>query len=193
LIDMLGSHIKPIGVFVDHSFDEMVEIINYCNLYGVQLHGDYKQDFEYAKKLKRLIISKGIQLKVIWKSISIGKGSGEKGSGDYTKNLDRDETDHIKKIKIDIENMEPYVDAILFDTYKKGEKGGTGEVFNWELLDAFEVKVERILAGGLSPDNIVDAIHTVRPDTVDVNSSLEVELIKTKEKVDRLFNRLKEV
>jgi len=188
LIDQLKSTIKPIGVFVDHSFEEIVDIIEYCGLYGVQLHGENQQDFEYAKKLKRLIISKAIQLKVIWKSISIGKGSGG-----YTKNLENDEADITNKLEIDIKNIEPYVNAFVFDTYKQGVKGGTGEVFNWELLDSFDVKVERILAGGISSYNVVDAIHRVRPEVIDVNSSLEVDLMKTKEKVDELFNRLKEV
>jgi phosphoribosylanthranilate isomerase len=153
--------------------ENIVKIAEHCGLYGVQLHGEYGADFDRAKKLKRLIISKAISLKVIWKSISIGKGLG-----DYTKNL---------------EEIEPYVDGILFDTYKKSEKGGTGEVFNWDYVKNLDLDKQLILAGGLSPENIIEAIRQVHPDIVDVNSSLEVNLIKTNERVEVLFNRLKEV
>lgn len=183
LIGQLKSNIKPIGVFVEHNFEDIVDIILKCDLYGVQLHGDMAQDFEYAKKLRRLIISKAINLKAIWKSISIGKGLG-----DYSKNLDPDSdtASFITEAKL----VAPYVDGIVFDTYKKGERGGTGECFNWDALEAFDRSVELILAGGLSPDNVMSAKQTVHPDVLDVNSTLEVNLIKQRDRVDALFKAL---
>ena len=66
------------------------------------------------------------------------------------------------------------VRALLLDTYSKEKAGGTGKAFDWELA----VKIKKqgsplILSGGLAPANIVSAIHTVRPDAVDVNSGVE--------------------
>lgn len=184
LMERLRPDIKPIGVFVNPDIAELIETIRYCNLYGVQLHGDMIYDLDFAKKLKRLIISRDLNLKVVWKSISVGKGIG-----DFTKNLEKNDTGlalHLQEAR----EFEPYVDGILFDTYRKGEKGGTGEVFNWNELEDYDLDPKMILAGGLNPDNIVDAINTVKPAIVDVNSGLEVKYIKQHDKVDRLFKAL---
>lgn len=65
------------------------------------------------------------------------------------------------------------VKGFLFDTYAKGVAGGTGETFDWQLIENIEVPAESILAGGLSPDNIASAISAVHPYAVDVNSGVE--------------------
>ena len=77
----------------------------------------------------------------------------------------------------DIESVTPYkgkIRAILLDTYERGQRGGTGETFDWNLaVKKKEAGVPIILAGGLTPANIVDAISTVTPYAVDVNSGIE--------------------
>jgi phosphoribosylanthranilate isomerase len=66
------------------------------------------------------------------------------------------------------------VRALLLDTYSKDKAGGTGETFDWQLaLKIKKLGVPIILAGGLGPSNINDAISTVRPYAVDVNSGVE--------------------
>ncbi len=65
------------------------------------------------------------------------------------------------------------VDFYLFDTLKSGLPGGTGEVFNWELLKDFEVLKPVILSGGLTPQNIQAAIKEVSPYAVDVSTGVE--------------------
>lgn len=64
---------------------------------------------------------------------------------------------------------------LLLDTYKAGRYGGTGEIFSWErMLPAIAPHAQRvILAGGLSPENVVSAVRTVRPWAVDVASGVE--------------------
>ncbi|MCE5197627.1 MAG: phosphoribosylanthranilate isomerase [Armatimonadota bacterium] len=62
----------------------------------------------------------------------------------------------------------------LLDTYKKGQAGGTGETFDWDLA----VRAKRlgkliILSGGLKPENVGDAIRAVRPYAIDVSSGVE--------------------
>lgn len=65
-------------------------------------------------------------------------------------------------------------DAILLDTYSKYEYGGTGETFNWDLaLEARKIFPKVYLAGGLSTENVADAIKTVEPFAVDACSLLE--------------------
>ena len=66
------------------------------------------------------------------------------------------------------------VDAWLLDSYVPGQRGGTGEKFNWELAaQAKELGRPVILAGGLSPENIADAMQQVWPFGVDVSSGVE--------------------
>lgn len=67
--------------------------------------------------------------------------------------------------------------AIHLDTYHKDKMGGSGETFNWEL--AIEAKARfdlpLILSGGLTPENVAEAIARVQPYAVDVSSGVEAE------------------
>ena len=62
--------------------------------------------------------------------------------------------------------------ALLLDTFRSGQPGGTGEVFDWSVIPR-ELAGEIILAGGLDPDNIETAIRRVRPYAVDVSGGVE--------------------
>ena len=64
------------------------------------------------------------------------------------------------------------VDFILVDAYVEGQFGGTGKRIGVELLEGFD-RERLILAGGLSPDNVAEAVRTVRPFAVDVASGIE--------------------
>ncbi len=67
-------------------------------------------------------------------------------------------------------------DAILLDGFSAKERGGTGETFDWELAQQVRALVPSLyLAGGLSSDNVGDAIRMVRPDAVDTCSRIESE------------------
>ncbi len=66
-----------------------------------------------------------------------------------------------------------HTDFHLLDSYRKGVPGGTGETFAWELARSHPRDVPLILSGGLTPDNVSDAIAAVRPYAVDVASGVE--------------------
>jgi phosphoribosylanthranilate isomerase len=65
-----------------------------------------------------------------------------------------------------------HTDFHLLDSYRAGLQGGTGETFDWELVSRHR-KVPLILSGGLTPENVADAITVVRPFAVDVASGVE--------------------
>ena len=65
------------------------------------------------------------------------------------------------------------VDYHLLDAYREGEPGGTGQTVDWELLRRRRSRVPMILAGGLTPDNVGEAIAAARPWAVDVASGVE--------------------
>ena len=66
-------------------------------------------------------------------------------------------------------------DKRLLDTYHKDKGGGTGETFDWSLVDKLEFDAPFVLAGGLTVDNVGEAISKTRPYAVDVNSGIEKE------------------
>ncbi len=64
--------------------------------------------------------------------------------------------------------------AYVLDTWAKDQKGGTGQTFDWELaLRAKEFGKPIILAGGLTPENVAEAVRIVKPYAVDVSSGIE--------------------
>jgi phosphoribosylanthranilate isomerase len=66
-----------------------------------------------------------------------------------------------------------HTDFHLLDTHRDGQRGGTGETFDWDMVSRRYSKVPLILSGGLTPDNVVSAIEKVHPFAVDVASGVE--------------------
>ena len=65
-------------------------------------------------------------------------------------------------------------DAWLLDTYSAGQRGGTGEIFNWEIaVEARKLGRPVFIAGGLTPENVAEAVRRVQPFGVDVSSGVE--------------------
>lgn len=82
--------------------------------------------------------------------------------------------------------------TILLDTYVKGMNGGSGQVFNWELAREISKQRPVILAGGLTPENVNEAITKVLPYAVDVSSGVEAEPgRKDHAKLERFIRRAK--
>jgi phosphoribosylanthranilate isomerase len=84
----------------------------------------------------------------------------------------------IKAVRVrsraDIQALVPFqTDYHLLDSHVPGRRGGSGETFEWALARAHRGKVPVILSGGLTPDNVAEAIGVVRPFAVDVASGVE--------------------
>ena len=92
-------------------------------------------------------------------------------------------------------DVEKWIDSsaemLLFDAYHKDERGGTGEVFDWSSLDAFERPF--MLAGGIDSTNVARAIRTVRPYGIDISSGIETNGVKDDEKITAFTKIVKSI
>lgn len=144
IIGNLPPFISTVGVFVDRKRTEAEEIIRSCGLDYAQLHGG--ESPKYCEQLLRHASPRHII-----KAFRIGPGAA---AGDF-------------------EPYAPFVRAFLLDTYEPERAGGTGRSFDWTVIERFGLTRPFILAGGLNPDNIGDAIRAARPSIIDVNSGVE--------------------
>ncbi len=94
-------------------------------------------------------------------------------------------------------NFSPYqgaAQAFLLDAYRPGVPGGTGATFDWHLARQAAKCGPTILAGGLTPDNVAQAVETARPQAVDVASGVEAAPgKKDPEKLRAFFARVRGV
>jgi indole-3-glycerol phosphate synthase/phosphoribosylanthranilate isomerase len=90
------------------------------------------------------------------------------------RNLQRPSVWHTVRIgSDDLSAMKAEGDALHFDTSVGGLSGGTGKTFDWSLMNSIDRGRPVVLAGGLRPENVADAVRSVRPDIVDVASGVE--------------------
>jgi len=144
IVASLPPFVDAVGVFVDQELDVVNDIVKYCGLTVVQLHGS--ESPQYCEAVNARVV----------KTFSIRPDA---------------EVSEINPF------YDPYLDTvsgILLDTFHEKMAGGTGQTFDWELIHKCRPAAPLILAGGLSPDNIADAIRQVRPFAVDVNSGVEI-------------------
>ena len=135
----LPPFVDSIGVFRDEEIEVVEEIVNYCHLTMVQLHGS--ESPEYCKNISCPVI----------KSFAVHQESESGELAAYSE----------------------VVRGFLLDTYHKDMAGGTGIVFDWKLVEQIQPPGPIILAGGLTPENVGEAIRQVKPFAVDVNSGVE--------------------
>ena len=143
----LPPSIKKVGVFVDAEYEDIMEMVEKYELDMVQLHGN--ESPELCAELSE-------DTEVI-KVFSIGK-----------------DTVSIDKLIAPYDNV---CDYYLFDTAVKGNKGGTGEKFDWKKLAGAKIEKPFFLSGGIGPDDGAIIKKFKHPDFfgIDVNSKFEKE------------------
>jgi phosphoribosylanthranilate isomerase len=168
---LVRNDIKVVGVFVNQNEVFIKQAIDAANLQVIQLHGDLLLDQQLAEKARQWKKDETCSLEEIWKSISV------KNSESLN----------------DMAKIQETVDRILLDAYAKGATGGTGQTFQWDLLETIPNKHDIILAGGLNAQNVAKAMQTVNPYMVDLNSGLETDLIKDEEKIKQAFKAMNNI
>jgi phosphoribosylanthranilate isomerase len=83
------------------------------------------------------------------------------------------------------------VKAFLADTYQPGTDGGTGKTFSWEKVEIIKEYGPVILAGGLSPNNIYQALSATQPWGVDVSSGVETKGYKDGNKIKKFIQEVR--
>lgn len=158
IVPNLPRSVEKIGVFVDASFEEIAATVEACGLTGVQLH------FAAAPELPaQLRASFGPGLRIL----QVVHFDATAATETAAQNLDSQNFGS---------NIDASVDAILVDSRTAGAVGGTGKAFDWNLAAATlfrDAKVRLVAAGGLTPENVAQAIATLHPWGVDAVSGVE--------------------
>ena len=150
IVAAVGDGTAVIGVFVNAAVDEIHRISGSTPLRSVQLHGDESPQLLAAIESNLQIIR--------------------------ARRLDASGTHAIRADIMACQSAGRLPNAVLIDAAKAGQFGGTGHTVDWQLLvnhDAWMCEVPLILAGGLTPANVAEAIGIVRPQAVDVASGVE--------------------
>jgi len=166
--------LKQVPVFVDSvvvtvpdSIDSLVKIYDRLKPTDIQIHGE--KPFEASvirEKIRGARLIKTVYVKI----------------GNATATV--------------MENSKSF-DAILLDSFTSSQHGGTGMIHDWKLSSQIKQIIEPtpiILAGGLNPENVKEAILTVQPYAVDVASGVELQpAIKDPKKVLAFIENAKEI
>ena len=153
--------LRFVGVFQNQEIDFIAKIASQLQLYAVQLHGAETEGFITALRQQ---LPKNTQ---IWKAISVNTES--QSAVDFTNDLN--------------------VDRYIFDSQTANQQGGTGKTFDWSLIPE-NLKHKIILAGGISPNNVEQAIQQ-NCLGLDLNSGVESsEGVKDQEKVRLVFEKI---
>ncbi len=148
LFEGVPDSVHRVGVFGSEDPDDIARMARDAGIDLVQLHGD-----PTPAQVRRLKVDSGLR---VWAAVR----------------LDRAELPAV------FEELAAMADGIVLDALVPGLLGGTGRKLDWyALATALEPRRGRaqiVLAGGLTPGNVREAIDTLRPDVVDVSSGVEI-------------------
>ena len=144
---LAGRRAKRVGVFASQSESEIADIASVVGLHVVQLHEEADQD-----RVRAVRAATGLEVWVVVRT-----------------------ADGVLPERVD--DLAEAADALLIDSLVPGALGGSGRSVPWgqlgESLDAMAAGHRIVLAGGLTPSNVAEAISYVSPMIVDVSSGVE--------------------
>ena len=149
IVDALPAEIVKVGLFVNGSAADVCRTSDQLGLDLIQLHGDEPPTF---------LTELGDQ--PVMRAFRLGE-AGLESMGRYLG---------------DCRRLGCMPKLVLVDAHVEGAYGGTGQVANWQALKQYPLDASvppLVLAGGLTPDNVAEAIRTVHPAAVDTASGVE--------------------
>lgn len=149
IVGALPDELVKVGLFVNAAEEEVCETFDRLGLDLIQLHGD--EPPEFLARLGGRPVMRAFRL-------------GEAGLGP------------VRGYLADCRQLECVPRWVLVDASVEGSYGGTGEVADWRTLREYPRDSDSpplVLAGGLTPGNVAEAIRTVRPAAVDTASGVE--------------------
>jgi len=165
VVEQLRVSVDRIGVFADAALEEIGQIVDDAGLSAAQLHGSESPDF--CKQLRQSL--PGVE---IIKALRVRTPECLNQAAIYAS----------------------CVDTLLLDAYHPQQLGGTGKTLDWGTLQQFRPSCPWFLAGGLTPDNILDALNRLQPSGIDLSSGVERSPgNKDLDKVTQLFERVRSV
>jgi len=144
VVKHLPENVDRIGVFANSSVEEICQIVAAAGLTGVQLHSDESPEFCH-------------QLRSMLPNVEIIKALRVRSD----------------RVQAQAERYFNCVDVLLLDAYHPHQLGGTGKTLDWKTLQQFQPSCPWLLAGGLTPDNVLDALNQLRPSGIDLSSGVE--------------------
>lgn len=159
IISGLGKDVEKIGVFVDEEIDGIVETVRTAGLTGVQIHG--AGDEGLALRLRERFAEGAPHAQRLTILQVLHFGAGENALDEKLAALQRSDS----------------VDAVLVDSRTAQARGGTGIQYDWAAarrsFGEAAAHLRMVVAGGLRPENVREAIETLHPWGVDVVSGVE--------------------
>jgi phosphoribosylanthranilate isomerase len=153
----LPPHIEKIGVFVNPGTEEVTRAVGEAGLSGVQLHGEEPASLLQAIARAGVTVIKAVPAEQLSAMADVAGALAGEGAAAIA--------------------LPQGMDALLIDSGNAARRGGTGVAFAWqELREAVRWLGENlriIVAGGLTPANVAEAIHILEPWGVDVVTGVE--------------------
>lgn len=147
--------VKTVGVFVNDPPETVARLLDFCGLDLAQLHGEEPPADLGAviggSALLRGRAYKGLRPRSLDEALDLARSYAVPASA----------------------RGDDLMPAVLLDSYHPDRRGGTGAVADWAIAARLSAECPILLAGGLSPANVVEAVRTVRPWGVDASSGVE--------------------
>lgn len=171
IVDAVPGEVVKVGLFVNAPADEVCRTFDQLGLDLIQLHGDEPPAFLSA-----------LGQRPVMRAFRLGPAglnaprSVEQGQLALGKSRVPDALESMGRYLGSCEAMGTVPRLVLVDSHVQGKYGGTGQVADWRLLAEYPggpLYPPLVLAGGLTPENVVLAIRSVRPAAVDTASGVE--------------------
>jgi phosphoribosylanthranilate isomerase len=161
---LLPETIEKYGVFVDPTFDDVVATVIDCGLNGVQLHTTSDPNLSSRLRDHFRFAALGNGILEVRRPSKLGILRVIHYNSDFDAQLEELSKDDA-------------VDGVLIDSRTAEGVGGTGVAFDWQAAETGFLRtalhLRLIVAGGLNPDNVANALYTLHPWGVDVASGVE--------------------